>query len=138
MTIYPTLTELAGIVTPRHVEGRSIAVLLRDPQAPWPRSAVTTYGYGNSAARSERWRYIRYANGDEELYDEEHDPYEWKNLAALPRHAAEKAELANELPASYAPDVSKNSNEKAAKRERRKDRRARDRNRTSEAAVSVD
>jgi hypothetical protein len=36
--------------------------------------------------RSESWRYIRYANGDEELYDERADPHEWTNLAANPKY----------------------------------------------------
>jgi hypothetical protein len=48
--------------------------------------------------RSEAWRYIRYANGDEELYDELADPREWRNLAGDPRHASVKAKLAEWLP----------------------------------------
>ena len=70
MSIYPTLTDLCGIPTPAHVEGRSIRALLEDPEAPWDRPALTTYRFKNHAVRSEGWRYIRYANGDEELYDE--------------------------------------------------------------------
>ena len=38
--------------------------------------------------RSQQWRYIRYADGTEELYDLIEDPHEWKNLVALPEHAA--------------------------------------------------
>jgi len=34
--------------------------------------------------RSERYRYIRYRNGEEELYDHRYDPYEWFNLAGDP------------------------------------------------------
>lgn len=105
MAIYPTLTDLCGIPTPKHVEGRSIRTLLVDPQAPWDRPALTTYRYKNHAVRSEGWRYIRYANGDEELYDEHSDPYEWTNLAGNPKFAARKAELAEWLPAENHPDV---------------------------------
>ena len=36
--------------------------------------------------RTERWRYIQYADGAEELYDHHHDPHEWTNLAAQPEH----------------------------------------------------
>ena len=43
---------------------------------------------------SDKWRYIRYAKGGEELYDEVNDPYEWKNLANDPKYKAVKAELA--------------------------------------------
>jgi hypothetical protein len=36
--------------------------------------------------RSERWRYIRYADGSEELYDMHADPHEWSNLATDAQH----------------------------------------------------
>ena len=105
MTIYPTLTDLAGIPTPAHVEGQSIRALLENPQAEWETPAVTTHGVGNHAVRSEGWRYIRYANGDEELYDETADPYEWTNLADDPACAARKAELAKHVPQGGVPRV---------------------------------
>ena len=106
MSLYPTLTDLAGIPTPAHVEGKSIRKLLEDPQAEWKEPALTTHELKNHAVRSEGWRYIRYANGDEELYDETNDPYEWKNLAADPSYAATKAALALTLPKKDAPDIS--------------------------------
>ena len=34
--------------------------------------------------RTERWRYIRCRNGEEELYDHASDPHEWTNLAGAP------------------------------------------------------
>jgi hypothetical protein len=55
--------------------------------------------------RSERWRYIRYADGSEELYDMPADPHEWANLAAKVSHAGTKRELSTWLPASSAPPV---------------------------------
>ncbi|MEX0676822.1 MAG: sulfatase [Pirellulales bacterium] len=106
MTIYPTLTDLCNIPTPKHVEGKSIRALLADPMAPWDEPALTTHGRGNHAVRSENWRYIRYAGGDEELYDESADPYEWSNLAEKPELAARKSELARFLPAKNVPNVS--------------------------------
>jgi arylsulfatase A-like enzyme len=105
MSIYPTLTDLAGIATPPHVQGQSLRRLLDDPKAAWDRPAVTTYRYRNHAVRGEGWRYIRYANGDEELYDESADPHEWTNLAHDPAHSAKKAELAKSLPADDHPDI---------------------------------
>ncbi|MDO8545029.1 MAG: sulfatase-like hydrolase/transferase [Opitutaceae bacterium] len=98
MSIYPTLLDLCGIPTPAHVEGESIKRLLVDPKAPWDRPAITTFQFNNHAVRSERWRYIRYNNGDEELYDETKDEYEWTNLVSNPKHAAQKAALAKWLP----------------------------------------
>ena len=51
------------------------------------------------AVRSTDWRFIRYVTGEEELYDMREDPHEWKNLAALPEHAATKEHLAQFMPA---------------------------------------
>ena len=103
MSIYPTLCELAGIPVPAHVEGSSILSLLRDPQAPWSQPAITTHGFQNHTVRTEQWRYIRYADGGEELYDETADPYEWTNLAKNPAFATTKADLAKWLPKKNAP-----------------------------------
>ena len=63
-----------------------------------------TYMRGNHAVRSERYRYIRYYDGSEELYDHEIDPNEWTNLAGDPDYAAVRAELAERLPKEDAPD----------------------------------
>lgn len=98
MSVYPTLCELAGIEIPQHVEGTSIVPLLKNPDAAWKLPAITTHGKGNHSVRTETHRYIRYANGDEELYFNKEDPYEWKNLAALPESEALKTELAKWLP----------------------------------------
>ncbi len=98
MSIYPTLSEACGLPVPSHVEGPSIGKLLADPGASWERAALTTHGYRNHAARTARWRYIRYADGGEELYDEAKDPYEWTNLAREKRLAGVKAELAAFFP----------------------------------------
>jgi arylsulfatase A-like enzyme len=103
MSIYPTLTDLAGIPTPRHVEGVSIRPLLADPRASWTTPAITNYRQENHAARSAEWRYIRYASGEEELYDVRQDPNEFVNLAARPDLAATKAALANHFPKHNAP-----------------------------------
>ena len=60
--------------------------------------AICTHGYQNHAVRSERYRYIRYANGSEELYDHAKDPYEWTNLAGDKAHTKIKKDLARRLP----------------------------------------
>jgi len=98
MQIYPTLCDLCGLPTPKHVEGESIRKLLENPDAPWEKPAITTWLYNNHAIRSEEWRYIRYADGSEELYHNLMDPYEWTNLANRPEYARQKAELAKWLP----------------------------------------
>lgn len=103
MSVFPTLCETAGLPVPAHVEGPSIAALLRDPNAAWDKPAITTHGFQNHTVRTEKWRLIRYADGSEELYDEIADPYEWTNLAAKPEYAAAKADLARWLPTKNAP-----------------------------------
>ncbi|HZO86284.1 MAG TPA: sulfatase, partial [Verrucomicrobiae bacterium] len=103
MSIYPTLCELAGLPIPRHVEGISISNLLSKPNAKWTKPALTTHGFANHAVRSERWRFIRYADGGEELYDHRHDPYEWTNVASRAEFSSVKSELAKAFPVKNTP-----------------------------------
>jgi arylsulfatase A-like enzyme len=105
MNIYPTLVELCGLSRKDGLEGVSMAPLLKDPAAKWDRPALTTYQRGNHSVRSERWRYIRYHDGSEELYDHNSDEMEWNNLAGRPEHAKVKQELARWLPKVDAPDA---------------------------------
>jgi len=77
--IYPSLCDFAGIPKPAHLEGRSILPLLEDPSAT-REVAFLNYGPKNTAAQSERYRYLRYEDGSEELYDHKKDPHEWTNL----------------------------------------------------------
>ena len=101
--IYPTLLDLAGLPPNPDVEGRSLKPLLEDPAAEWDHPALTTYGYGNHALRTERFRYIRYEDGSEELYDHDADPNEWKNLAGDEAFAGVVAKLRARLPKTNAP-----------------------------------
>lgn len=86
--IYPTICDLCGIAPPHTLFGRSLLPLARDPDAAWDRPALTTYGPDNHAIRTERYRYIRYDDGSDELYDHDTDPHEWHNLADEPAAAA--------------------------------------------------
>ncbi len=102
MGIYPTLADLCGLPIPGHVEGRSLRPLLEDPAAAWDGMALTTHGRGEHAVRSETWRYIRYHDGAEELYDHAADPMEWRNLAGAGEHAALKRDLGRFMPRTEA------------------------------------
>jgi arylsulfatase A-like enzyme len=102
MGIYPTLCDLAGVKIPAHVEGTTLRPLLTNPMAEWGLPAVTTHGRGNHAVRTSQWRYIRYADGSEELYDHTNDEYEWTNLAGKPEFKQVKIQLAAILPKTEA------------------------------------
>jgi choline-sulfatase len=102
LDIYPTLIELCGLAPRDSLEGHSLVPQLRDANAPraWP--AITTHNRGNHSVRSKRWRYIRYADGTEELYDHSVDSQEWKNLANDPQYLEIKREHLRWLPAHEA------------------------------------
>jgi choline-sulfatase len=102
LDLYPTLVELCGLPRNPRLEGESLAPLLKNPKAKH-NPAVSTYEPGNHCVRTERWRYIRYRDGGEELYDRQADPNEWKNLASRPEHAALKQQLARWIPKTSAP-----------------------------------
>ena len=101
LSIYPTLIDLCGLTPNKNLEGVSIAPLLKDPKANWEHVAISTLGRNNHSIRDERWRYIHYADGSEELYDHETDPNEWNNLAVTDvssLHAEVIARLKQHLP----------------------------------------
>ncbi|MBI1372495.1 MAG: sulfatase-like hydrolase/transferase [Phycisphaera sp.] len=97
LDIYPTLAELTGLPKPAHLDGVSLVPLLKDPSAARERPVVTAY-QNHLCVRTERYRYIQYGDGSEELYDRETDPHEWKNVASVAEFAAIKKALAAELP----------------------------------------
>jgi len=101
--VFPTLIDLAGLPPVARHEGKSLVPLLDDPTADGYHASVTTHGYGNHSVRTGRWRYIRYEDGAEELYDHDEDPNEWHNLAPLPQHADTMRELMAQLPETNAP-----------------------------------
>ena len=80
------------------LEGLSLAPQLKDATTKRERPAITSHNQGNHGIRSEKWRYIHYADGTEELYDMVNDPNEWHNVAAKPENAAIIAEHKKWLP----------------------------------------
>ncbi len=102
--LYPTLCDLVKLPKPEHLDGLSLKPLLLDPASKRDTPAITCMGGGKNAgyaARDGRWRYIRYADGSEELYDHQNDPNEWTNLAAKPERAAEKTRLGTFFPKEF-------------------------------------
>lgn len=102
--IYPTLADLCGITPPKDIDGISMVPLLRNPAMEW-KPAVTMLQYTNVTVRSDDFRYIRYADGGEELYDHRIDPGEHKNLAANPEYKSTKEKLARHVPESFVIDA---------------------------------
>lgn len=106
LDIYPTLLELCGLPAKSEMEGHSLAPQLQDAKTPRPWPAITTHNGGNHSVRSERWRYIRYADGSEELYDLQTDPNEWTNLVHNASCVDVIRDHARWLPAINTPPVS--------------------------------
>ena len=99
LDIYPTLVELCGLAKPpQKLEGHSLLPLLIQPNTSWPYPAITTFHCNDHAVRTDRWRYISYANGDEELYDHSLDSNEWNNLVHDSKYRSVIAELKAHLP----------------------------------------
>jgi hypothetical protein len=99
---------LCGIEARTDLDGVSLMPLLKNPDQQWERPAVMTYGRGNHAVRSQRWRYIHYSDGSEELYDHKNDPNEWHNVAGKSEYKSVIEKLKKWLPeqnAQAAPDM---------------------------------
>jgi arylsulfatase A-like enzyme len=107
--IYPTLAELCHLEPPANLEGRSFAPLVDDPDQPWKDAAFTTMvkrtrlgrTFGR-AMRTDRYRFVEWQGNKSpepvyELYDEQRDPLEQKNIAADPANAELVAKLAARL-----------------------------------------
>jgi iduronate 2-sulfatase len=102
LDVYPTLVALAGVPAPPGLEGRSLISLLKDTRARWEHAALSQVRRGGQAksymgysVRTADWRYTEWDGGAQgvELYDEDDDPGERRNLAADPKHRGRVAEL---------------------------------------------
>lgn len=105
--IYPTLLTLCGLDPPtrQQLDGVDLTALLRGETTERGKPILSTYGRGNHSVRDNRFRYIRYREGEEELYDHENDPFEWTNLANNPEYTPVKERLSQWLPERDAPAV---------------------------------
>jgi uncharacterized sulfatase len=100
--IYPTLAALTGLPAPAYLDGTSLRPMLDDPGASVKKAAFSQVRRGANgdgySVRSGQWRYTEWTgpNGaarGAQLFDEEADPAETKNLAMDPAHAATVKEL---------------------------------------------
>ncbi len=119
--LYPTLLDYCNLPgspnshgNNRELDGFSLVSLLEDPVlGNWegPSVALTAVcsqqelevnqpglkDQQQYSIRSDRYRYILYRNGEEELYDQRYDPFEWFNLASDPSYSVLKEELRERL-----------------------------------------
>lgn len=113
--VFPTLLDLCSVSTEtmkspqgHPMDGYSMRSLLRKPnRRKWqgPEAALTVVFAGSAtdndptrqhyAIRTNRYRYILYNNGNEELYDHKTDPFEWNNLAQAVRHQSRLKNMRN-------------------------------------------
>jgi arylsulfatase A-like enzyme len=105
MDIFPTLVELCGLPEKEGLDGQSLIPLLKNPEASWDYPAISTYDFSEFSVRTEDWRYTRYIDDSEELYDHRADPQEWTNLAYDPRYKKIKEKLSRCIPEDPAPLV---------------------------------
>ena len=102
--LYPTVLEMAGLPENPYNAGLSLMPFLKG-EGQTRRPITSVYGKDNFAVIDENYRYIRYANGDEELYDRAKDPNEWDNIAGNPQYDEVKAKLSAEIPAKTAVSI---------------------------------
>lgn len=102
--IAPTIVEALGIAPARPMDGLSLVPLITGAATEW-RGEVglelvsDDEQIGFQGLRGEGWKYLRYANGEQELYDLTTDPYELDNLAGRPEQADRLQELSARLDA---------------------------------------
>jgi len=103
MDIFPTLVELCGLPPKEGLDGQSLIPLLKDPTADWDYPAISTYDFSEFSVRTPDWRYTRYIDDSEELYDHRKDPEEWTNLADKLEFKNIKEQLSRHIPENPAP-----------------------------------
>jgi uncharacterized sulfatase len=98
--LFPTITELCGLPTPREVQGKSLVPVLKDNSTVVKAAAYTQLNRARQkiagrSVRSDRWRYTEWDGGKAgiELYDEQSDPQEMHNLAKDSKQAKTLASL---------------------------------------------
>lgn len=98
--LFPTLCDLAGLQTPREVEGKSLAPILQGRQAKVRDWLLGAYRGVQRMIRDDRWKLIEYnAKGvrNTQLFDLANDPDEISNLANDARYQGERERLARLL-----------------------------------------
>ena len=102
--IYPTLVEICGLPANRNLEGVSLVSALQNPTSSTERDIFIPHSEPESyAVVNNKWRYIHYQDGSEELYDQTRDPNEWYNLAGNEEYRTIMEELQRAAPEEFSP-----------------------------------
>lgn len=116
--LYPSLAELCGLPLPPHLEGTSFVPLLARPDRPWKTAAFSQYARSYNARRDRdripmgysirtaTHRYTEWFDPDRnllgmELYDQNADPHNDRNMADDPALHALAADLSARLRAGW-------------------------------------
>lgn len=92
--LYPSLCELANLPLPAHLQGRSFAALMKDPDSDWKDAAVGRFQNGDTI-RTDKFRFTEYTNKNGQqtsimLYNHAADPDENVNVAASNESTVER------------------------------------------------
>lgn len=105
--LMPTILELTHQAIPADIQGKSLVPLMKGKKTgrngyvfseriPWSdqhKRVVTGDAKGSFMVRSKEYKYCRFADGKECLYDLKTDPSENVNLAQSPRYQVKKQDL---------------------------------------------
>lgn len=98
LDIFPTLTRMAGVQSPANLDGTDLASILRHPERSSGRKILISGNEGEYAVVTDKWRYIRYGFGGEELYKTRSDRNEWHNLISTRKGRRVADKLAAAVP----------------------------------------
>ncbi len=91
VSLYPTLSELAGLPTPAGVQGESLVPFMREPAGEHRSTAYSIVRFDSDrigrSIRTERYRYSTWGEDGAVLYDHKRDPHEYVNLIEEPKRA---------------------------------------------------
>jgi arylsulfatase A-like enzyme len=96
--LYPTIMEINNIPVRNNLDGKSLLPIMMDPDQKVQDHIISTFGRGNHSIRTENWRYIRYYDGSEELYNLKKDPNEFQNLVGNNKYSKIKNDLKEKMP----------------------------------------
>ncbi|GAA6203665.1 sulfatase [Thalassotalea sp. SU-HH00458] len=100
--IYPTLVSLTNLPPQERYDGQDLTPLLIDPLKEWDHPVLISWRYKNFAVRSNQYRYIRYRDGSEELYNHREDPLEQINVVKYEENKEVVAKLKAYIPVKVA------------------------------------